>query len=78
MVPVKRFNQLERMITSQSKNIEGQARDITRLNSQLETQASLAVAKGPLSPTRPQCEEYVMTAGHSTKSYLTSEAWRGG
>ena len=68
------LQEMQRMIASQSRKIEGQARDISRLNSQLETQATMTVAKGPSSLTRPQCEEYAMTAGHSTRNYLTSEA----
>ena len=66
--------EMQRTVTSQNKKIERQARDIDKLTSQLEAQTNaLSVVKGPSSHTQLQREEYTMTSGQITHSYLTSE-----
>ena len=73
------LQELQRTIMNQNKKIEGQAHDISRLTSQLETLTSstassvVAVTKGPSSSTRTHREEYVMSSGLSTRNELTSE-----
>ena len=65
------LQEMQRTISSQNRKIEGQAREITKLSSQVESQA---VAKGPSSHTLLQREEYTMTTGQSTRNYMTSES----
>ena len=71
---------LQRTVMSQNKKIEGQARDITRLTSQLDTlnataSAVASVAKGPTSNLRPHCtgHAHVMSTDLSIRNELTSE-----
>ena len=69
---------LQRTVMSQNKKIEGQARDITRFTSQLDTlnataSAGASVAKGPSSNSRPHRDEYIMSTGLSTHNELISE-----
>ena len=67
--------EMQRTVSSQNRKIEGQARDIAKLTSQLEEQksSSLAVVKGPSSHTRLHREEYPSTTGYSMQNYPTSE-----
>ena len=69
------LQEMQRTVSSQNRKIEGQARDIAKLTSQLEEQktSSLAVVKGPSSHTRLHREEYPSTTGYSTQNYPTSE-----
>ena len=69
------LQEMQRTVSSQNRKIEGQARDIAKLTSQLEEvkSSSLAVVKGPSSHTRFHREGYPSTTGYSTQNYPISE-----
>ena len=66
------LQEMQRTVSSQNRKIEGQARDIAKLTSQLEEvkSSSLAVVKGPSSHTRLHHEEYPSTTGSNVDGKL--------
>ena len=66
------LQEMQRTVSSQNRKIEGQARDIAKLTSQLEEQksSSVAVVKGPSSHTRLHREEYPSTTGSNVDGKL--------
>ena len=68
------LQEMQRTVSSQNRKIEGQARDIAKLTTQLEEQksSSLAVVKGPSSHTQLRRDECTSTTGYS-QNYPTSE-----
>lgn len=60
------LQEMQRTISSQNRKIEGQAREITKLTSEVEAQSSQAMVKGPSS-------HGTMKAGQSTQNYMSLE-----